>query len=131
MPSSTIAPEQSGYETYIGPVQQVDMGDGAAALGFTIVPHHLNGADMLHGGMMMSFASMVLAAAAREAAGGDVEALSVNCDFTGPGKPGDEVTGIASVTRRTRTIVFLSCDIQVGDRMLMTATGVYRVVTND
>ena len=123
------APESSGFEAYIGPVTPVD-GDGFS-LGFKIEPHHLNGADMLHGGMMMSFASVVLAGAAREAADSDVEALSVNCDFTGPGKPGDMVTAVAQVTRRTRTIVFLSCDVSVGDRMLMTATGVYRVVKDD
>ena len=91
---------------------------------------------MLHGGMMMSFASIVLAGAAREAAGSAVEALSVNCDFTGPGKLGDVVTATAEITRRTRSVVFLSCDVKArgsdGDnRMLMAATGVYKVASRD
>lgn len=129
----------SGYEAYVGPVRKVEGGD-AYALSFTIEQHHLNGADMLHGGMMMSFAAIVLAGAAREAAaeqgaGRDVEALSVNCDFTGPGKPGDVVTAVAEITRRTRTVVFLSCDLKVEDgdqpRMLMAATGVYRIFSTD
>ena len=124
----------SGFEAYVGPVTKVE-GREAYTLSFPIEQHHLNGADMLHGGMMMSFASITLAGAAREAAGDAVETLSINCDFTGPGKPGDVVTATATITRRTRTVVFLSCDVQVEDadaaapRMLMAATGVFRIAT--
>jgi len=136
MQSPRTTQQYAGFEPYIGPLEQVPDGDGGFALRFTIAPQHLNGADMLHGGMMMAFAAIVLAGTARAAADTDVEALAVNCDFTGPGKLGDVVTGRASVTRRTRTIVFLSCEIktggvQAGDesapRLLMTATGVYKV----
>jgi len=138
MTISATSPEQSGFETYVGPVTRVsdNTSDDLFTLGFTIEQQHLNGADMLHGGMMMSFASIVLAGAARDAAGGAVEALSVNCDFTGPGQLGDVVTATAEITRRTRSVVFLSCDVKArgGDgeeRMLMAATGVYKVASRD
>ncbi|MGD1935535.1 MAG: PaaI family thioesterase [Candidatus Phaeomarinobacter sp.] len=110
MTSSIESPRPNGFEAYVGPVTRVSDMDDTFTLSFTIEQQHLNGADMLHGGMMMSFASIVLAGAAREAAGGTVEALSVNCDFTGPGKLGDVVTATAEITRRTRSVVFLSRD---------------------
>lgn len=137
MTSSLESPQPKGFEAYVGPVTRVSGTDDAFTLSFTIEQQHLNGADMLHGGMMMSFASIVLAGAAREAADGAVEALSVNCDFTGPGKLGDKVTATALITRRTRSVVFLSCDVQAqaegedAPRMLMAATGVYKVVRHD
>lgn len=137
MTSSQTSPQATGFEAYVGPVTRVNNTDDTFTLSFAIEQQHLNGADMLHGGMMMSFASIVLAGAAREAADGTVEALSVNCDFTGPGKLGDKVTATALITRRTRSVVFLSCDVQArahGDdapRMLMAATGVYKVVRHD
>lgn len=133
MSMTLAAPQDTGFEAYVGPVTRVSGTDDAFTLKFTIEQHHLNGADMLHGGMMMSFASIVLAGAAQEAAAAEVEALSVNCDFTGPGKLGDVVTATATVTRRTRSVVFLSCDVEAGagdnTRMLMAATGVYRVIS--
>lgn len=137
MTISMTSPEPTGFEAYVGPVTRVSgSSNDAFTLSFTIEQQHLNGADMLHGGMMMSFASIVLAGAAREAAGSAVEALSVNCDFTGPGKLGDVVTATAEITRRTRSVVFLSCDVKArgndGDnRMLMAATGVYKVASRD
>lgn len=131
-------PEPTGFEAYVGPVTRVsdNTSDDVFTLSFTIEQQHLNGADMLHGGMMMSFASIVLTGAAREAAGGAVEALSVNCDFTGPGKLGDVVTATAEITRKTRSVVFLSCDVKASgndgaERMLMAATGVYKVASRD
>ena len=137
MTSSLESPQSRGFEAYVGPVTRVNGTDDAFTLSFTIEQQHLNGADMLHGGMMMSFASIVLAGAARDAADGAVEALSVNCDFTGPGKLGDLVTATALITRRTRSVVFLSCDVRAqadgenAPRMLMAATGVYKVVRHD
>jgi len=133
MKTQSLSPQQQGFESYVGPVSRIGGDDDPFAISFVIEQHHLNGADMLHGGMMMSFASIALAGGAQQAAGSSVEALSVNCDFTGPGKPGDTVTATTTVTRRTRSIVFLSCDVSATaddgeSRMLMTATGVYKVV---
>lgn len=126
----TSAPA-AGYEPYVGPVRALDAPDGETRLAFTIEERHLNGADMLHGGMMMSFAAIALTHAARAAVadtpGSRVAAMSVNCDFTGPGRRGDEAVATARITRRTRTVVFCSCDIAAADRLLMTATGVFRV----
>ncbi|MGD1934612.1 MAG: hypothetical protein ACFB0Z_08930, partial [Candidatus Phaeomarinobacter sp.] len=74
--------------------------------------------------------------AAREAAVCTVESLAVKCDFTGPGKLGYVVTSSAEITRRTLSVVFLSCDVEAcgnneEDRMLMAATGVYKVAARD
>ena len=130
-PARHTGPDTPGYEAYVGPVRALEAPGGQVRIGFTIEPRHLNGADMLHGGMMMSFAAIALAHAARAAVadrpGSAVEAMSINCDFTGPGRPGDEAVATARVTRATRTVVFCACDIEADTRMLMTATGVFRV----
>jgi len=127
----THADADAGFETYVGPVRLLDAPAGELRAAFTIERRHLNGADMLHGGMMMSFAAIALGRAARAAVanapGSAVEAMSINCDFTGPGKQGDTAIATARVTRRTRTIVFTSCDIEAGGRLLMTASGIFRV----
>lgn len=117
----------AGFEQFVGPISYAPS-DGEMKLSFTITDHHLNGDGFLHGGMMMTLASAVLGRLARETAGGATTApLSVNCDFVGPGRAGAAVTGTAEVTRRTRSVLFVTAELRAGDKLMMTATGVYRI----
>ena len=124
---SATQADTSGFGSYAGPVFR----DGDAFT-FAIADHHLNGADRLHGGMMMTLAAIVLADVATEAARAkepqaEVRALSLNCDFVSAGEKGETITGHAEVTRATRTVLFISGELRAGDRILMTATGVYAI----
>lgn len=124
---SSTQVDQSGFGAYAGPVLRKD-GD---AFTFEIAEHHLNGDERLHGGMMMTLASIVLGEVAKqtvaERQGAKVRPLSLNCDFVSAGEKGDVVEGRAEVTRATRTVLFISGDLRVGTRILMTATGVYAI----
>jgi acyl-coenzyme A thioesterase PaaI-like protein len=84
--------------------------------------------------MMMSLAAIVMGEVADETAkardaGAKAQALSLNCDFVSAGEPGDRVEGRATVTRATRSVLFISGSLSVGGRILMTATGVFAVKT--
>ncbi len=119
--------DTSGFGAYAGPVLR----DGSRFT-FEIAPHHLNADERLHGGMMMTLASIVLGDVARQAAnekqpGAHVNPLSLNCDFVSAGETGETVEGVAEVTRATRTVLFISGELRAGARILMTATGVYSI----
>ena len=124
---STRQVDTSGFGSFAGPVHQ----DGGIYR-FEIAAHHLNADERLHGGMMMTLASIVLGDVAREAAqekqpGARVNPLSLNCDFVSAGEKGETIEGRAEVTRATRTVLFISGDLRAGERILMTATGVYSI----
>lgn len=122
-----FAPVQTeGFGGFAGPVMRGEDGSGALFL-FDIARQHLNGDDRLHGGMMMSLASIVMG----EVAGGAARPLSVNCDFVSAGEPDERVEGRAQVTRATRSVLFISGELRVGSRVLMTATGVYAIKTTE
>ncbi|MGB5949557.1 MAG: PaaI family thioesterase [Parvibaculum sp.] len=127
-----FAPVQSkGFAGFAGPVFRGHDVNGEVFV-FDIAEQHLNGADRLHGGMMMTLASIVLGEVARSAAqardaGADVRLLSINCDFVSAGERGERIEGRAEVTRATKSVLFISGDLRVGPRMLMTASGVYAV----
>ncbi len=117
----------TGFEQFVGPIScepsRADM-----KLGFTIADHHLNGEGNLHGGMMMTLANAVLDQLVRETAdGAPTVPLSLNCDFVGPARAGAPVTGTAEITRRTRTVLFVSAELRAAEQLIMTATGVYRM----
>lgn len=127
--------DTSGFGAYAGPVLRASQ-DGRDIFTFEIAPHHLNGADRLHGGMMMTLAAIVLGQVAKDAATAKqpdaaVRPLSLNCDFVSAGESGDTVEGRAEITRATRTVLFISGELRVGTRILMTATGVYAIKEPD
>lgn len=131
MPDGFSPVQTQGFGGFAGPVMGGRDEKGPLYL-FDIAAQHLNGDDRLHGGMMMSLMSIVLgetAAAGAEAktAGAKTRALSLNCDFVSAGAGGERVEGRAEITRATRTVMFISGTLTVGDRVLMTATGVYAV----
>jgi len=130
-PAGFAQVQTQGFGGFAGPV----MG-GADAKGplflMDIATQHLNGADRLHGGMMMSLMSIVMgevasATAAGKDAGAKTRALSLNCDFVSAGETGERIEGRAVITRATRSVMFISGTLSVGARVLMTATGVFAI----
>jgi len=117
---------ETGFNKYVGPVWQSP--DRKEFL-FDIREMHLNGGGALHGGMAMALADIVMGRTVRDALG-DARALtiSLNCDFVGPAKLGDRIRGTANITRKTRTIVFISGELTVEGRPILTATGLWKIL---
>ncbi|HAH11696.1 MAG TPA: thioesterase [Alphaproteobacteria bacterium] len=118
---------QSGFNAYAGPIFRKVDGDHFL---FTIQAQHLNAGDALHGGMAMAMADVVMGRTVRLAIEPDRAAtISLNCDFLAGAKLGDQVIGRAQIARRTRTIVFINSQLSVNDKLILTASGIWKIVT--
>jgi uncharacterized protein (TIGR00369 family) len=118
-----------GFNRFIGPIWQISKsGDGLSAhFAFVADAKHMNGSGAVHGGMLMAFADIAMSRTARAGGGQGCNTVSLTADFVGPGKLGDLIEARVRVTRRTRTLVFQSSDIVVADRILLVATGVWKL----
>ncbi len=118
-----------GFNKHVGPIWRAP--DGSEFL-LDIRDVHLNGGGAIHGGMMMALADIVMGRTVREALE-DARALtiSLNCDFIGPAKLGERVRGTATITRKTRSIVFIGCELTVEGRTIMTATGIWKILGSE
>ena len=115
-----------GFNAYVGPVYRAD--DGSHFL-FTVRDVHMNGGGALHGGMMMAFADIAMGKTVHAVLeGGRAMTISLNCDFIGPVKLGETITSRVSITRRTRSIVFVTATLDVESRAVMTATGLWKIL---
>ena len=131
MPKDFFAVQSEGFGGFAGPVMSNANAEDPVFL-LDIAKQHLNGDQSLHGGMMMSLMSIVMGEVAQmkasaRSAGTKTRPLSLNCDFVSAGKPGERVEGRAIITRATRSVLFMSGSLTVGERILMTATGVYAI----
>ena len=118
---------EAGFNAYVGPVYRADDGRDFR---FTVRDVHMNGGGALHGGMMMALADIAMGKTVHAALeGGRAVTISLNCDFIGPVKLGETIVARASITRRTRSIVFVTATLGVEGRAIMTATGLWKILS--
>ncbi len=116
----------TGFNKYVGPIWQSP--DKTEFL-FDVRDIHLNGGQSLHGGMAMALADIVMGRSVRDALDGQTAmTISLNCDLIGPARLGDRIRGEAKITRRTRSIVFIGCELAVEGKPILTATGIWKIV---
>jgi uncharacterized protein (TIGR00369 family) len=119
-----------GFNLHAGPFYRLapDADGLGGRFGFVVLPKHLNNVGNIHGGLLMTFADVAMSRTARAAVGGDsCNTVSLTADFVGPGKLGDVVEAAIRVTRRTRTLIFQTANIAIGGRVIMVATGLWKI----
>ena len=65
--------------------------------------------------------------AACEVTDAECDPMSINLDLVGRARLGDLVEAKGYVTRRTRTVLFLTAELFVGSDLVVTATSVFRI----
>ena len=119
---------EAGFNKYVGPVWRAADGSDFR---FTVREVHMNGGGALHGGMMMALADIAMGKTVHAALAADGQramTVSLNCDFIGAVKLGETIVTQVQITRRTRSIVFVTATLAVGERTVMTATGLWKIL---
>lgn len=102
--------------------------DGETRYGFLAERRHLNGGGIVHGGMVMTFADQALGEAAWAANGGRRQVtIQLDTHFISGVKEGEFVEARCRVVRQTRSVMFLAAELMVGDRVVATSSGVWRL----
>jgi uncharacterized protein (TIGR00369 family) len=96
--------------------------------GFRVLERHTNAGGIAHGGMLMTFADVVLAQAVIHQAGQPAVTVRMTSDFLAPARLGDWVEGTAEVTRVTRSMAFVEGRLKSGSRTLLTASAVFQML---
>jgi uncharacterized protein (TIGR00369 family) len=118
------------------PLPVGDFGDSLGALfmrpdgsGFAcrMRPGHRNPRGAVHGGVLLSLADQVLGLTVYQAIGQTLSAtVNLNCDFVEAAFPGDLIEGEARVTRVTGSVVFVTGMLRRGERVILTASGIWK-----
>ncbi len=112
----------------IGPLYYKKEGD-QYRFGFLADESHTNYHGIVHGGMMMSFMDEVLGQTIWRAIGNKPCAtISLNFDFVASAEAGDWLEMNYSITRQGVSVVFIRGELLVGDKIIMTADGIWKVI---
>lgn len=118
-------------EDHIGPFYFKEMGD-TRHYAFKVEDKHCNDSDILHGGVLMTFADYCLC---MEATNNYKEencvTISFNCEFVFAAEIGDLIECRANVTRSTGSLVFVTGEIFVEDETIFTFSSVVKRLKRD
>lgn len=129
-------PAAEGWETYtddgfiglVGPFWHKFEGESPRFV-FRVEPKHHNRRNVLQGGMLMTFADRSMGMTCWYANGKRPQAtVHLDVHFVDAVQIGEWVEAHCKVVRRTRSLVFMSAQLMVGDRVVGTANGVWKTL---
>ena len=93
-----------------------------------IKENHLNGIGITHGGYISSIIDSGAGTGAhRSANNSPCVTISLDIKFIGATKLNDEIIGFVKILKRTRSMVFLICHLKSNERIIASASGVWKI----
>ena len=91
--------------------------------------NHLNAAGITHGGFIAAFIDAGAGTAAhRSADNAPCVTISLDLKFIGTSKIGDEIIGNVKILKKTKTLVFLFCELRCNNKIITSASGVWKIL---
>ena len=95
----------------------------------TINENHLNAADITHGGFIATFVDAGAGTAAhRSADQNPCVTISLELKFISAVKLGQELVGKTKIQKKTKSMVFLTCELKTSNKIVATASGVWKIL---
>ena len=91
--------------------------------------NHLNAAKITHGGFIAALTDAGVGTAAHRATDGNIcVTISLEIKFISQVKLDQELIGLAKVQKKTKSLVFLTCELRADDKIAATASGVWKII---
>ena len=94
-----------------------------------IKKNHFNAINITHGGYLSALIDSGAGTAAHRAAG-NVPCVTISLDikFIGVSKEGDEIIGYTNILKKTKTLIFLFCELKCNKKIITSATGIWKIL---
>ena len=95
----------------------------------TITENHLNAAGITHGGFIAAFVDAGAGTAAHRSAGNSpCVTISLELKYISAVRLGQELIGNTKIQKKTKTMVFLTSELTAGNRIVATASGIWKIL---
>ena len=95
----------------------------------TVNENHLNAAGITHGGYLSALIDAGAGTAAhRTADNAPCVTISLDLKFIGVSKVEDEIIGHVKILKKTKTLVFLFCELKCNGKIITSASGVWKIL---
>ena len=95
----------------------------------TIKENHLNAAGIAHGGFISAVVDAGAGTAAHKISGSNpCVTISLELKFISVVKLNQELIGITKIQKKTKSMVFLTCELKTSNKIVATASGVWKIL---
>ena len=118
-----------GFMKHNGGVMFRNISDKEYEFKSIINENHLNAAGITHGGYLSALIDAGAGTAAHRAAdNAPCVTISLDIKFIGASKVGDEILGHVKILKKTKTLIFLFCELKNNEKIITSASGVWKIL---
>jgi acyl-coenzyme A thioesterase PaaI-like protein len=123
--------DTTGFLHLIGPLWQRAV-DNTHEYALATEDKHHNRRGLVQGGVIMTFADRSCGMTARYVSGKPhLATVQLDTHFVEAGKIGDLLISRPHVVRTTRSLIFITTEVTVDDRVIAMASGVFKIVKSE
>ena len=120
---------QHGFMKHNGGVMFRNISESEYEFKSVINENHLNAAGITHGGYLAALIDAGAGTAAhRSAQNSPCVTISLDLKYIGASKIDDEIIGHVKILKKTKTLVFLFCELKCNDKIITSASGVWKIL---
>ena len=120
---------KKGFMKHNGGVMFRNISENEYEFKSTINENHLNAAGITHGGYLSALIDAGAGTAAHRAAGNaPCVTISLDLKFISASKVGDEIIGKVKILKKTKTLVFLFCELKCENKIITSASGIWKIL---
>ena len=118
-----------GFMKYLGGLDLKKINDTDYEFTVEVKDIHLNTGQIAHGGFLSTIADTGMGTAAHKVAG-DQRCVTINLDikFITAAKLDEKLKGRVKILKKTKTLVFISCEITNSSDIVASANGTWKIL---
>jgi uncharacterized protein (TIGR00369 family) len=118
-----------GFMKYLGGLDLKKIDDLNYEFFTEVKEIHLNTGKIAHGGYLSTIADTGMGTAAHRVAG-DHRCVTINLDikFISAAKLGEKLSGKVKILKKTKTLVFINCQINNAKDVVVSASGTWKIL---
>ena len=118
-----------GFMKHLGGLELKQVSDTQYEFIVEVKEMHLNTGKIAHGGFLSTIADTGMGTAAHKVAG-DKRCVTINLDmkFISAGQLGDKLKGNVNILKKTKTLVFINCEISNDKDIVVSASGTWKIL---
>jgi len=120
---------KTGFMKHNGGIMFKNISENEYQFKTIISENHLNAAGITHGGFIAAFIDAGAGTAAHRSVNNNpCVTISLELKFISPVKLGQELMGKTKIQKRTKTMVFLTCELTTENKIVATASGIWKIL---
>jgi uncharacterized protein (TIGR00369 family) len=129
MIKKTMDETNQGFMSHIGGLNLKKVDDLNYEFSVEIKEFHLNSGKIAHGGFLSTIADTGMGTAAHKVAG-DKRCVTISLDmkFISAAKIGQKLKGKIKILKKTKTLVFINCEISNDKGLVVSASGTWKIL---